>query len=422
MPRLLTARVVAPMVAGREEETIDGGGVLVENGTVLAIGRARDLRDGADAVEDWGDVLLAPGLVNAHVHLELSRARPGARPASFGRWLVDVVRSRPADAGDLHAAMAVAAAEGAAQSLGFGVTTVGDITRFPAASRPSVAASGLRAVSFGEIQALGQLRDEQTQRIQRATRPTDGVTVALSPHALYTVEPAGYRACLAWAEANGRPLATHLAETGEERDFLNDHAGPLRELWDVLGQWDDRVPRFAGSPVAYAKAVGLLDASVPIALAHGNCLDDADLDLLASSRGASVVYCPRTHAYFGHEPHPMERLLARGVNVCLGTDSRASSPDLNLLADAALVRRERPHLRAGLIWSMLTTRPAAALGLAGRVGTLAPDGAADLVAFPLKSPKDPLDAVLRDCPLPACVARAGQATGEDHSSFSTMLL
>ena len=397
---LVTARVVAPMLTGHEGETIDGGGVLVEDAKVLAVGNASDLRDGAEAVDDWGDVLLVPGLVNAHVHLELSNARPGPKPESFGEWLLGVVRSRPKTAGDLHGAMADAARAGAAESLGFGVTTVGDITRYPAATRPALAGAGLRVVSFGEVQALGQLRGEQADRLATATSPADGVTVAVSPHAPYTVEPDAYRACLGWAEANGRPIATHLAETTEEADFLNDHAGPLRELWDELGKWDDRVPRFAGSPAAFAKSVGLLDARVPVVLAHCNHLSDADLDLLARSN-ASVVYCPRTHAYFGHPPHPMEALLSRGVNVCLGTDSRASSPDLNLLADAARVRRERPHLAAGLIWSMLTTRPAAALGLAGTVGTLAPGAAADLVAFPLTDPRDPLGSALDARPLPS---------------------
>ena len=67
-------------------------------------------------------------------------------------------------------------------------------------------------------------------------------------------------------------------------------------------------------------------------LAHVNHVDDNELPLLASGR-ASVVYCPRTHAYFGRPEHPWRRLLAAGVNVAVGTDSRASAPDLNLVDD-----------------------------------------------------------------------------------------
>ena len=53
----------------------------------------------------------------------------------------------------------------------------------------------------------------------------------------------------------------------------------------------------------------------------------------------AVVYCPRTHAWFGHPPYPLEKMLAAGVPVALGTDSRASSPDLSLLAE---MRARRP--------------------------------------------------------------------------------
>ena len=43
----------------------------------------------------------------------------------------------------------------------------------------------------------------------------------------------------------------------------------------------------------------------------------------------AVVDRPRTHAWFGHARYPLEKLLAAGAIVALGTDSRASSPDLS---------------------------------------------------------------------------------------------
>ncbi len=53
----------------------------------------------------------------------------------------------------------------------------------------------------------------------------------------------------------------------------------------------------------------------------------------------SVVYCPRTHAFFGHEPYPLAELLQRGVRVALGTDSRASNPDLDMWTEMRFVAR-----------------------------------------------------------------------------------
>ncbi|MEM7806726.1 MAG: amidohydrolase family protein, partial [Planctomycetota bacterium] len=216
-----------------------------------------------------------------------------------------------------------------------------------------------------------------------------------SPHAPYSVEPQNYRRCLAAAEKRSVPLATHLAETREEADFLCDHAGPFRELWETIGGWDDDVPTFDGSPVAFAKHLGLLDAAVPVVLAHGNYLEPGDIDLLAAGR-ASVAYCPRTHAYFGHDPHPLVELLARGVNVCLGTDSRASSPDLDLLAEVRHVHDHRPDVDISTLWSMATWRGAEALGLTGVAGSVAPGCRADLLALPDPSGDAPLATVLQD--------------------------
>ena len=59
--------------------------------------------------------------------------------------------------------------------------------------------------------------------------------------------------------------------------------------------------------------------------------------LSRSSPNHSIVYCPRTHAAFGHPPHPFREFLARGVRVCLATDSLASNPDLDILAEARFV-------------------------------------------------------------------------------------
>jgi cytosine/adenosine deaminase-related metal-dependent hydrolase len=90
----------------------------------------------------------------------------------------------------------------------------------------------------------------------------------------------------------------------------------------------------------------------------------------------------------------MERMLERGINVCLATDSRASSPDLNLVAEARHVADARPHLAPGLLWSMITTRPAAALGLGDRLGQLAPGFEATFATFEVGGDAEPLRAAL----------------------------
>jgi cytosine/adenosine deaminase-related metal-dependent hydrolase len=154
-------------------------------------------------------------------------------------------------------------------------------------------------------------------------------------------------------------MTIHLAETPYEREFLNSHTGPLREMWERLGSWEDFPETFPGSPVEFADACGLLEDRTM--LAHVNYCDDADLDLM-QRRGVSVAFCPRTHRYFGHPPHRWREMIARGIRVYIGTDSCASSPDLNLVDDLRLLHEIDPAFPVSRLWEMGTLEIAASLG------------------------------------------------------------
>jgi len=374
------------------------GAVVFDGGRTVSAGTAADLRrahPGA-AVHDYGAAVILPGLVNAHTHLELSHLRPPSSVASFTDWLSAVMSSPASSTADSIRA-------GAADCLRFGVTAVGDISREPLASRKALAESPIRAVGYGEVVGMAGRRHLLEPRLAAAldtTGETKDVRVGVSPHAPYSIDADGYRRCVAAARAARRPLTTHLAESPDEAIFLSDHAGPFRALWDRIGAWDASVPRFAGGPIRFARALGLLDDPLTL-LAHVNYCDDDELDILAAGR-AGVVYCPRTHAYFGHPPHRWREMMARGINVCVGTDSRASSPDLNLVDDLRLLHRITPEVPAQTLWEMATVCGARALGMtrATPLPESAPGGSC--VVFPTTT-DDPLREILETDVVPVSV-------------------
>ena len=96
----------------------------------------------------------------------------------------------------------------------------------------------------------------------------------------------------------------------------------------------------------------------------------------------SLVYCPRTHAYFEHPPYPLAESVAAGVRVALGTDSRASNPDLSLLAEMRYVANSHPDVPAETILRMGTRAGAEALGRDAECGSITPGKLANLVAIP----------------------------------------
>ncbi|MDP9174941.1 MAG: amidohydrolase family protein [Planctomycetota bacterium] len=386
------------------------GAILIHHGKIKAIGASNDLsRQEADEIVDLTSHALLPGLVNPHVHLELSLSRaadfaPDPALSAAGKdlfvdWLEKVISQSPTDAGLIRDRTQAAMRRGIAQTLRFGVSTVGDISRQVHITRPMLNASPLRAISFGEIQAMAQRRQFLEARLRDAADTafeSERMKISVSPHAPYSVEPDGYLRCLQIARDKSFPLATHLAESSHESQFLGTHSGPFRELWNWLNAWDENVPFFKGGPIRFAKSLGLLDH--PSLLAHVNYCDDDELEILQHSR-ASVVYCPRTHAFFNHPPHRWREMLARGINVAVGTDSTASSPDLNPVEDIRLLHRIAPEVSAITLWQLITTRAARALCLSDVAGSLVQSAPADIAVFPIRS-EDPLIELLESSPAP----------------------
>ena len=131
--------------------------------------------------------------------------------------------------------------------------------------------------------------------------------------------------------------------------------------------------------------------------------------------GATVVYCPRTHAHFGHPPHPWRRLLERGVRVALGTDSRASNPDLDLLAEARFLHAAHPDVAGATLLHLATLAGAEALGWADELGSLTAGKSADFVVIPLPDREDePHRLLLGSASRPTAVFSADRRFACEH--------
>jgi cytosine/adenosine deaminase-related metal-dependent hydrolase len=386
---------------------IRDGAVVFHDRQILAAGPAAAIRQNhPDAnIIDLGDSIILPGLVNAHTHLELSNIQQLPDPASLVDWILALLQRRSTS--DPDAAIHAAVAKGIRESIRHGVTAVGDITLNPAISRPLLRDSPLRGVSFGEVLGMAGRAAQMEGRLAAAvdrSHEREDFRTGIEPHAPYSLDLRGYARCLEEARRHDMPLTTHLAESPDEAPFLNDHSGPFRhKLWETIAAWTNDVSRAPGGPIRAMASLGLFD--YPTLLAHANYADDDELDILARGK-ASIVYCPRTHAYFGHPPHRFVDMLSRGINVAVGTDSTASSPDLNLMDDLRLIHRQRPDVDPMTIFEMATVQGAKALRMENRIGRIAPGFAPDFCIFDVKSNR-PLHELLESEILPREVWIAG---------------
>lgn len=387
----LTARYVFP-VAG---PPLAGGCVTIRGERIVAV----EPRPTGAAV-DLGDVAILPGLVNAHTHLEFSRcATPLGRAGTpLPDWIRLVIAARRNAQNDPAAAIA----QGLAEMLGGGTTAVGEIAT-SGWTEESLSAAPLDLTAYYELRGLqaefveARLDDaaQFVAQIPQGTRWRGGI----SPHAPYSVHPELFVGLVRLAVANHLPLAMHLAESREELTLLADGSGPFRALLEELGVWEAAAIPHGTRPLSYLRLLAEAPRSLVI---HGNYLDGEEIEYLAvHAERMSVVYCPRTHAYFGHERYQLARLLALGASVALGTDSRASNPDLSMLAEMRHVARAFPSLGPEIALNLGTLAGARALGRDAEIGTLEAGKLANLTTVSLSAPAatDPHE-LLFDADLP----------------------
>ncbi len=367
---------------------LDGGGVHVARGRVVTVLRSRSaVRRAQLPVLDLGDVVLTPGFVNAHAHLELT-AFAGTLPSAgtFTDWIRALLRRKASQSPD---DVARAARAGADRLLASGTTTVGDIDSMDLVDA-ALAGHPLRRRAYREV--LDAQDPQRTDAaIERALvrRPRRaGQLEGIAPHAPYTVSERLLAALGRRARRTRRCVSIHWAETREEREWLQSGSGPMTAI--LSGS-----PRKSGLDAI--DGAGLLGPRT--SLVHGNFPDRGDLERLSRAR-ATLVHCPGTHAYFAREPFDFESCAKHGVLVALGTDGLASNADLDMRREMRLAREAAPGLAPDLVWDMATTHAARAVGLAGRVGELAAGSHADFCAHALPGvdlararPSDLLDAL-----------------------------
>lgn len=369
-------------------------GTLVEqDGRIMYVGPRDEAPSGGDEVE-LGDVILVPGLVNTHCHLELTAMRGFLDGLEFREWILRLTAARRAV---LTPAMLIDAARfGVDEGLQHGITTFGD-TGDTGAGFDAMLERGVRGIAYREVfgpdprqcaDAIAALRGKV--RLMR-DRETPLVRVGISPHAPYTVSDALFVATTALARECALPLAVHIAESQLETDLVEAGSGAFAT--GLRSRGIAVAPR-AASPIALLAELGVLNVR-PL-LIHCVRVNDADVHTIAI-HDCGVAHCPASNAKLGHGIAPLAQLLAAQVRVGLGTDSVASNDRMDLLDEARLaslfaMAREQRHdaVPAHRALELATIGGARALGLAADVGTLEAGKAADFAAFSAPDVRAPM--------------------------------
>ncbi|MBE0541476.1 MAG: amidohydrolase family protein [Verrucomicrobia bacterium] len=393
---VLRARVVLPI----RRPLIENGAVVISGRRIAAVGSWTSIRRRhSGRTLDLGEVILLPGLVNAHCHLDYTRmAGMFPPPRGFCDWIKTITTEKSLWS---DADFAVSWRDGAAMLLRSGTTTVADIEAMPQLLPKAWQRTPLRVISLLEMTGIRSRRDPDSVLGEAATKidslPRGRCFAGLSPHAPYSTLPRLMNRCGVIARRRRWLVATHLAESATEFEMFRHARG---EMFDWLRRNEREMSDCGGiSPVQHLAATGLLGAN--LIATHVNYLAPGDASLLAGKR-VSVVHCPRSHDYFRHRVFPYGTLARAGVNICLGTDSLATvrkhprrDLELNLFHEMRAFAARHSRLASERILQMVTINGARALGLRGEIGELAKHAWADVIALPFSgSVGQSYDAVL----------------------------
>lgn len=376
---------------------IRDGAVLLDAGKVVAVGSAEQLQQQYQHAS-WTihHAILTPGLVNAHVHLELSALRGETRSGGgFGPWLASMMDKRgkllpEQDADSIEAAVS--------ELLRTGTVAVGEVSNSLAAVEALGTAPLLGRV-FHEI--FGMRRETADVMVGLAAQARTNISTfpqnlsyALAPHTLYSLNPQSAQDIV--EAAHGERTSLHLSEHAAERAFLHNGGGPFADFLEARGVGPADWPVPGLSPVDYARRLGLLRPSL---IAVHLCATTRDELRTVAESGAPVVLCPRSNLFIELKLPPLFDMLEVGLMPGLGTDSLASNTSLDVLAEACALHDRFPQVDAKLFLSMATWFGARALGLEHRVGALAPGLTPGLLAFDIeRADIDPCTHLLRSPP------------------------
>lgn len=357
---------------------------LLENHSMIVLkNKIKCILPTSAAIEQYAELpnlelpnqVLMPGLINTHGHSAMALLRGYADDYELMTWLGEhiwPIEKKLVDFDFVYDGTTLAIAE----MISSGTTAIADSYFFPDASAKAYIEHGFRAqVGLPIIHFPNAWAKSEEEHISKGLAVRDAlksqklITPALAPHSPYSVTDAGFDQVHMYSEQLEMPIHLHLHETA-------------KEITEAMAETGRR-------PIARMKELGILSPSLQAI--HMTQLTQQEMEDLAQ-RQVNIAHCPTSNLKLASGFCPTSSLIAKGVNVALGTDSSASNNNLDMFEEmkiAALmakgVSNDATSLPAHQVIEMATINGARFLGLEDDIGSLEPGKCADMISVDLSA-------------------------------------
>jgi len=328
-----------------KNEIISDGEIHIKAGVIEYVGKpGPDFA--ADRIMDANHNVVMPGFVNTHTHVTMNLFRSYADDMNLKDWLDQKIL--PAEDKLDEESSYWGALFALCEMARNGTVAINDMYFYCKGIARAVQQSGHRAViargTVDPTPETGERTFEDALYIFKKFNHVDRIKVYMGPHAQYTASNDLLKRIAEKAKELKTGIHMHISETKREHEKC--------------------VAEHGKTPIALMESLGLLD--VPFLAAHCVYATPEDMDILKEKRVA-VLSCPQSNLKLASGIAPLEKMMAKGILVALGTDGAASNNNLSMWEEMTYAS----YLQKGTTLDPMALPAAQALRLATQNGARA---------------------------------------------------
>jgi len=361
--------------------TSDKNNMLIKNGNIGIIDKFIEFADDCkenvekfipDKIIDGTDKIVMPGLINTHTHSAMTILRNYAGDTNLEDWLFNHIF--PAEACLTEEDIYWGTMLGIAEMIKSGTTNFADMYIHMDQVAKAISDTKIRATISNSPIRLGTGKEEFDKTIEFYKRwhnnENDKIKVFIEVHSVYLFKEEQLVKAANLAKELNTGIHIHILETAFEKE--------------------ESKRKYGMSSIEICEKTGIFN--VPVIAAHCVHLSDSDIEII-KNKNINIAHNPTSNLKLGSGIARVPDMLAKGINVCLGTDGAASNNNLNMFEEMNLVAliHKGYHMNPMLINAeqtilMGTINGAKALGQQKEIGMIKKGMKADLIIVDTSEP------------------------------------